>query len=92
MLHIIGLEYENPTKNFEDFDNMFKAIDPQNCTALYIAVLVYDRVILERDPTRYHDVNAWFNGGWYPLRQRQQRHQSEPFSDEDSDSVSDIID
>ena len=88
MLHIIGLEYKNPTKNFEDFDNMFRGIDPENYTAVYIAILVYDKVILECNPTRSYDANAWFNGGWYPLRQQQQ--QSESFSDEDS--VGDIVD
>ena len=91
MLHIIGLEYENPTKNFEDFDNMFKAIDPESYSLTYIATLVFDRVVRECIPTRTTEVNAWFNGNWYLLHRQQQQSESF-FSDEDSDSVSDIID
>ena len=92
MLLINGLKFTTPPKNFEDFNNMFKEIDPESYSLFHIATLVYNKVILECNPTRCNEVNAWFNGGWYPLRQRQQRHQSVPFSDEDSDSVSDIID
>ena len=88
MLVINGLKSTTTLKSFEDFNNMFKAIDPQSYTSTYIAILVYDKVILECNPTRSHDANAWFNGGWYPLRQQQQ--QSESFSDEDS--VGDIVD
>ena len=82
MLLINGLKF----KSFSDFDNMFKAIDLQSSySRLYIATLVYDKVILERDPTRCHEVNAWIDGFWFPTRYLKQ-------SSDNSDSVSDIED
>lgn len=85
MLLINGLEYKNPTKNFEDFDNMFRAIDPESHTLFYIATLVYNKVILECNPTRSNDANAWL---YEEYHSQQQLYES--FSDEDS--VGDIID
>ena len=81
MLLINGLKF----KSFDDFNNMFKAIDLQSSySRLYIATLVYDKVILERDPVRTHEVNAWIEGFWFPTRYLKQSF--------DSDSVSDIED
>ena len=81
MLLINGLKF----KSFDDFNNMFKAIDLQSSySRLYIATLVYDKVILERDPVRTHEVNAWIEGFWFPTLYLKQSF--------DSDSVSDIED
>ena len=91
MLLINGLKF----KSFSDFDNMFKAIDLQSSySRLYIATLVYDKVILERDPTRRHEVNAWIDECWYPTRYIQQSSDDIANSDNiaNSDSVNDIID
>ena len=85
MLLINGLKFTTPPKNFEDFDNMFKAIDPENYTSSYIAILILDRVTLECNPTRTNEVNVWFNEGCYP-KQRQQ------YSDETDDDINHIID
>ena len=85
MLLINGLKFTTPPKNFEDFDNMFKGIDPQDYTTTYIAILVLDKVHLECNPTRSNEVNVWFNDRCYP-----QQYSSELSSD--SDSVGDIID
>ena len=88
MLLINGLKF----KSFDDFDNMFKAIDLQNSySRLYIATLVYDKAILERDSARRHEVDAWINGFWFPTCYIHQ------FSDNsnniaNSDDVSDIED
>ena len=79
MLLIKGLRFVTPPKSFEDFNNMFKAIDPERYSSSYIATLVFDRVAREYNPTRTTEVNAWFNGNWYLLH-RQQR-QSESFLD-----------
>ena len=89
MLLINGLKFTTPPKNFEDFDNMFREIDPESHTLFYIATLVYNKVILECNPTRSNEVNAWLGEKWHD---QQQQYSSEPFSDEDSDSVGDIID
>ena len=88
MLLINGLKF----KSFSDFDNMFKAIDLQSSySRLYIATLVYDKVILERDSARRHEVNAWLNEGWYPTRYLQQS--SDNLNNlNNSDCVSDIED
>ena len=88
MLLINGLKFTSTLpKSFSDFDNMFKAIDLDDSLSysrLYIATLVYDKVILERDPVRCHEVNAWIDGFWFPTRYLKQSF--------DSDSVSDIED
>ena len=91
MLLINGLKF----KSFSDFDNMFKAIDLQSSySRLYIATLVYDKVILERDSARRHEVNAWINEGWYPTRYLQQLELSSDNLNNlnNSDCVSDIED
>ena len=86
MLFINGLKF----KSFSDFDNMFRAIDFQSSySRLYIATLVHNKVILERDPAvRRHEVNAWIDECWYPTCYLKQ------FSNnlDDSDDVSDIED
>ena len=88
MLLINGLKF----KSFSDFDNMFKAIDLQSSySRLYIATLVYDKVILERDSARRHEVDAWINEGWYPTRYLQQLDNNLNNVD-NSDDVSDIED
>ena len=81
MLLINGLKFTTPPKNFEDFDNMFREIDPESHTLFYIATLVYNKVILECNPTRSNEVKAW-------LHEQHRQQQSESFSD----SVGDIID
>ena len=92
MLFINGLKF----KSFSDFDNMFKAIDLQSSySRLYIATLVYDKVILERDPVRCHEVNAWIDGFWFPTRyihQSSDNSDNIANSDYEEDSVGDIID
>ena len=81
MLLINGLKF----KSFDDFNNMFKAIDLQSSySSLYIATLVYDKIILERDPVRCHEVSAWIEGFWFPTLYLKQSF--------DSDSVGDIED
>ena len=80
MLVINGLKFTTPPKSFEDVDNMFRAIHPQNYTSTYIAILVHDKVVLERDPIRANEVNTWLDGGWFP-----------EFSS-DEESLSDITD
>ena len=90
MLLINGLKYISTLpKSFNDFDNMFKAIDLDDSLSysrLYIATLVYDKVILERDPVRCHEVNAWIDGHWFPTLY------IKPSSDSNSESVGDIED
>ena len=66
MLVINGLKSTTTLKSFEDFNNMFRAIDPGNYTSTYIAILVYNKVVLERDPIRTNEVNTWLDGGWFP--------------------------
>ena len=53
------------SKNFDDFDNMFRGIDPENFNSTYIATIVIDKVKLERDPFRSNDVDIWFDEGLY---------------------------
>ena len=94
MLLINGLKFTSTLpKSFSDFDNMFKAIDRDNSLSysrLYIATLVYDKVILERDQARAHEVNAWIDGHWFPtLYVKPNVYNYETF---DSDSVGDIED
>ena len=48
-------------RNFDDFNNMFKGIDRENCISIYIAVLVVDKVKLERNPFRSYDVDLWYD-------------------------------
>ena len=85
MLLINGLKFTTPPKNFEDFNNMFKEIDPESYSLFHIATLVYNKVILECNPTRSNDANAWL---YEEYHSQQQLYES--FSDEDS--VGDIID
>ena len=92
MLLINNLRFMTPPKSFEDFNNMFKAIDPESYSLTYIATLVFDRVAREYNPTRTTEVNAWFNGNWYLLHRQQRQSESFLDEDEDSDSVGDIID
>ena len=56
-------EFKAPTtsENFDDFDNMFKGIDRENYTSAYIAIIVVDRVRLERNPSRSRDVDLWYD-------------------------------
>ena len=56
-------EFRSPTtsENFDDFDNMFKGIDRENYTSNYIAIIVVDRVRLERNPSRSRDVDLWYD-------------------------------
>ena len=76
MLVIKGLKFTTTLKSFEDFDNMFRAIDPGNYASTYIAILVHDKVTLERDPIRTNEVNTWLNGGWFPQCQRSSDEES----------------
>ena len=80
-IDMLVIKTTTPSKSFEDFNNMFKAIHPQSYSSTYIAILVYNKVALERNPIRTNEVNTWLNGG---------RQQYEFSSDEES--LSDITD
>ena len=88
MLLINGLT----SRSFSDFDNMFKALDLQYplYNRTYIAILVCDKVALERDQARRHEVNGWFKGEWYPIRYKDQFENRDVVYD--SDNVGDIED
>ena len=74
MLVIKGLRVIVAPKSFECFNNMFRTVESQefdnNYTSAYIAILVYDKIVLEGNPIRANEVNTWFNGGWYPKQRR----------------------
>ena len=87
MLLINGLKSSTASKNFIDFNNMFKAIDSENFTSTYIAILVIDKIKLERDPFRLNDVNVWFDEGHYP-----QHKEYRIWTSDDNDAESDVSD
>ena len=84
MLVIKGLRFTTPPNSFEDFNNMFRAIDLQGYSSAHIAVLVFNKIALERNPIRTNEANTWLNGGWYP--EQEYNYAS------DEESVSDITD
>ena len=53
------------SKNFEDFNNMFKGIDRLDCVPDHIAAIVLNKVKLERNPSRLDDAVTWFDEGLY---------------------------
>ena len=46
-------------RNFSDFDNMLKGIHCEDDCVDYTAVLIVDKIKLERSPSRSYDVNLW---------------------------------
>ena len=55
-------------RNFSDFDNMFKGIHCEDDHVNYTAVLIVDKVKLEREPFRSYDVNLWYDEIFYGRR------------------------
>ena len=55
-------------RNFKDFDNMLKGIHCTENYASYTAILILDKVKLERNPYRTLDVDAWYNEVFYGRR------------------------
>ena len=95
MLLINGLKSSTASKNFNDFNNMFKGIDPENFTSDYITILVIDKVKLECNPSRSNDVDMWFNEEHYPQHKKYTVQTSDNSDTEGTDNesiVSDIID
>ena len=95
MLLINGLKSSTASKNFNDFNNMFKGIDPENFTSDYITILVIDKVKLECNPSRSNDVDMWFNEEHYPQHKKYIVQTSDNSDTEGTDNesiVSDIID
>ena len=52
-------------RNFDDFNNMFKGIHCKDDHANYTAVLIVDKVKLERNPFRSCDVDLWYDEIFY---------------------------
>ena len=73
--------------NYDDFDNMWKGIQNVWDRHTYTAVLIVDKVKLERNPIRSHDVDNWYRDVFFGDRVLR----PPPFYNEDSD-VSDIED
>ena len=94
MLLINGLKSSTASKNFNDFNNMFKGIDPENFTSTYIAILVIDKVKLECNPSRSNDVDIWFNEELYYEKKYivQTSDNSDTEGTDNESIVSDIID
>ena len=55
-------------RNFDDFDNMLKGIHCEDDLVSYTAILIVDRVKLERDAYRSIDVDAWYDKVFFGLR------------------------
>ena len=89
MLLIKELRFTTPPKNFEDFDNMFKGIDPEGFSSANIAIQVIDKIKLECNPSRSNDVDTWFEENHYP---QDRKYMIQTSDTEDSDSVGDIED
>ena len=47
--------------NFDDFNNMFKGIDRNDCTPDDIASMVVEKVRCKRNPSRLDDAILWFD-------------------------------
>ena len=47
--------------NYDDFDNMWRGIECVEDRPTYTAVLVVDKVKLERNPIRSFDVDNWYD-------------------------------
>ena len=76
--------------NYKNFDNMWRRLQCASDRATYTAVLVVDKVKLERNSIRSFDVDNWyddiFDGRRHP-------RQPQPcFCDWDNEEVSDIED
>ena len=57
------------SKNFDDFNNMFKGIDREDRTPDHTATIILNKVKLERNPSRLDDVVEWFDEGhFYKIR------------------------
>ena len=52
-------------RNFDDFNNMFKGIHCKDDCVNYTAVLIVDKVKLERNPIRSYDVDLWYGEIFY---------------------------
>ena len=82
-------------RNFDDFDNMLKGIHCEDDLVSYTAILIVDRVKLERDAYRSIDVDAWYERVFFG---RRDVFQSAVFRDNygigygDDSDVSDIED
>ena len=90
MLLIKELRFTTPPKNFEDFDNMFKGIDPEGFSSANIAIQVIDKIKLECNPSRSNDVDIWFDNDHYP---QDKKYTTQTSDNSDTESiVSDISD
>ena len=88
MLLIKDLKSSTASKNFNDFDNMFKGVDPENFNSSYIAIQVIDKIKLECNPSRSNDVDMWFEESHYP----QDKRYIIQTTDNEDDSVGNIED
>ena len=79
-------------RNFKDFDNMLKGIHCTENYVSYTAILIVDKVKLERNPYRSLDVDAWYNEVFYNRRNIFQRESKSNFRFEYDSDVSDIED
>ena len=80
-------------RNFKDFDNMLKGIHCEENYVSYTAILIVDKVKLERNPYRSLDVDAWYNEVFYDRRNvLRSRESKSNFRFEYDSDVSDIED